>query len=815
MKYKNLIDQMTLEEKVSLMSGKDFWQTVNIDRLGIPSIFLSDGPHGLRKQAASADHLGLNPSIPATCFPPAATMANSWNPELGKGIEERVGHEAVFNDVSIVLGPGTNIKRNPLCGRNFEYFSEDPYLSGKMSVAYIQGVQENGISGCIKHFACNNQEERRMSYDSIVDERALREIYLTSFEMAVKEGHTKSLMTSYNKLNGQYTNENEHLLVDILRKEWGYQGFIVTDWGGCNDRVAGIKATNALEMPSSGGESGKEIMKALKNGTLDENTLNERVDELLTIVFDTTKAFENKKPFDKEEHHAYAEKCAEESMVLLKNDGTLPLKPTDKVAIIGDFAKTPRYQGAGSSIVNPTKVDSLIGLSKDFKFKFIGFEPGFNRYGKKSTALMKKAVELAKKADTLVVFIGLDEVSEAEGLDRPNMKLPENQLALIEELKKLNKKMVILLACGSAVEMPFDDKKINSILHTYLPGQAGAGAIVKILNGDVNPSGKLAETYPIKYEDVPSSFNFPCHDEFIDYKESIFVGYRYFDTKGVKVKYPFGYGLSYTTFQYDNLKISKDGIKFTIKNTGSVTGKEIAQMYVSLPGSVILRPNKELKGFTKVELKPGEEKEVTIPFDDKTFRYFNTVTNKFEIEDGDYLISVGASLEDIRLQGIIHVDGTTDNLPYDKSEFPGYLALDIKAIPDQEFEKLLGRNIKPNIIKGKKHRQTVDYNTTVMELRYSRGWTGRFFAGALRFAYNFLNFFGQHSTANTLVMGVFHQPMRNLSKMGGIMSMGQLDGLIIMFNGKFFKGLNHFFKAGKVRKQEKKAAKKKAEPENK
>ena len=386
---------------------------------------------------------------------------------------------------------------------------------------------------------------------------------------------------------------------------------------------------------------------------------------------------------------------------------------------------------------------------------------------------------------------------------------------LIEELKKLNKKMVILLACGSAVEMPFDDKKINSILHTYLPGQAGAGAIVKILNGDVNPSGKLAETYPIKYEDVPSSFNFPCHDEFIDYKESIFVGYRYFDTKGVKVKFPFGYGLSYTTFQYDNLKISKDGIKFTIKNTGSVTGKEIAQMYVSLPGSVILRPNKELKGFTKVELKPGEEKEVTIPFDDKTFRYFNTATNKFEIEDGDYLISVGASLEDIRLQGIIHVDGTTDNLPYDKSEFPGYLALDIKAIPDQEFEKLLGRNIKPNIIKGKKHRQTVDYNTTVMELRYSRGWTGRFFAGALRFAYNFLNFFGQHSTANTLVMGVFHQPMRNLSKMGGIMSMGQLDGLIIMFNGKFFKGLNHFFKAGKVRKQEKKAAKKKAESENK
>ena len=805
MKHQDLISQMTLEEKISLLSGKDFWQTQNIDRLNIPSIFLSDGPHGLRKQAAAADHLGLNPSIPATCFPTAATMANSFDPSLGYGIEERVGKEAVKNKVSVVLGPGTNIKRNPLCGRNFEYFSEDPYLSGKMSVAYIQGLQDQGISGCIKHFACNNQELRRLSYDSVVDERALREIYLTSFEMAVKEGHTLSLMTSYNKLNGEYTNENTHLLVDILRNDWKYDGFIVTDWGGNNSRVEALKATNALEMPSSGGESGKEVLKAVQDGTLDEKIIDERVDELLTLIDKTTKAFSTDIECDYDEHHEYARKCAEESMVLLKNDGTLPFNKTDKVAIIGDFADKMRYQGAGSSIVNPTKVDSLLGMKEHFNFDFIGFAPGFDRFGKKNKKLKNQAIELAKKADILLVFLGLDEVTEAEGLDRSNMKLPSNQLDLIEELKKLNKKIVVLLAAGSALELTFDDDKINSILHTYLPGQAGALAIIKILNGEINPSGKLAETYPLKYEDVPSAFNFPCDQQYIHYKESIFVGYRYFLTKGVEVKYPFGYGLSYTTFKYSDLKVTDKGVTFKLTNTGSRTGKEIAQLYVGLKNSHILRPLRELKGFVKVELKPNETKEVTIPFDDKTFRYFSTVSNKFEIEGGTYDILIGASSQDIRLEGTLKVESTLDQYPYDLKQLMGYQKLDIKEIPTSEFELLMGHKVHHNVVHHKKHRIDVDYNTTVLELKHARGWFGRFFAGALNFAYKFLILIGKKETANTLVMGVFHQPMRNLSKMGGILTMKQLDGLLLMFDGHFFKGFNIFIHGKNKKKKEKKS----------
>lgn len=818
-KYQNIIDQLTLEEKAALTSGKDFWQTVSIDRLSIPSIFLSDGPHGMRKQAAAADHLGLNASIPATCFPTAATMANSWNVELGEQLGELLGEEAVTQQVHVVLGPGTNMKRNPLCGRNFEYFSEDPYLAGKMAAGYIRGIQSNGISACVKHFACNNQEENRMTLDSVLDERTLREIYLTAFEIAVKEGKTKSVMSSYNLVNGVYANENPHLMQDILRKEWGYDGVVVTDWGGDNDRVDGLKAGNELEMPSGNGDTAEDIIRAVQEHRLDEEVLDDNIDRLLTLIFETNEVYKQEhKPFDVEAHHAFAEKAAEECAVLLKNEGVLPLNANQKVAVVGDFFYTPRYQGAGSSVVNPTKLDKALDQIADCGLQIIGHEKGFNRYGKKKNGLLKKALKLASQADVVICYLGLDEVTEAEGLDRKNMKLPENQARLVRELKKLGKKIVVVLSCGSALELNIADD-VDAILHCYLSGQAGAKATWNILTGKTNPSGKLAETYPFAWEDVASSDNFPSHKRTIEYREGLEIGYRYFDTAGVAVRYPFGFGLSYTTFAYHNLHVSEQGVTFEIENTGEVEGKEIAQLYISCLGSKIIRPRKELKGFVKVHLLPHEKKTVEIPFDDKTFRYFNTKTNQWEVEEGTYQVLIGASSVDIRLQGEITKEGTTKELPYDIKDFPTYASGKVRNVPDEEFARLLGREI-PNaelpFINKRKTRLIVDYNTTVQELRYAKGWSGRFFAWAIRFAVKFLRFFGNKTMANTLIMGVVHQPMRGLSRMtGGAIRWRQLDALIFMFNGHFCKGVHRFFKEGRAYKKAAKAAKKETESKEK
>ena len=794
---------MTLKEKASLVSGKDFWQTVNIDRLGIPSAFLSDGPHGVRRQAAAADHLGLNASIPATCYPTAATMANSWDPELGEGLGERLGAEAAAQKVNILLGPGTNIKRNPLCGRNFEYFSEDPYLAGKMAAGYIRGIQSNGISACVKHFACNNQEEARMTLDSIVDERTFREIYLTAFEIAVKEGKTKSIMSSYNLINGTFANENKHLLVDILRKEWGFKGLVVTDWGGNNDGVASLKCGNQLEMPGTP-DRPEAIIKAIENGELDESVLDDNVDVLLGVIFDTMENGVNKScgAFDNAVHHAYAQKCAEESAVLLKNNGVLPLNNETKVAFIGDFLYLPRYQGAGSSIVNPTMLDKTVDCLKDYSFNLVGCARGFHRYGKKKTKLHKEAIDLANAADVVVLYLGLDEVTEAEGLDRENMRLPENQLELAQDIIDLGKKVVVVLSCGSAVEMPFAGG-VDAILHCYLNGQAGASAALNILSGKVNPSGKLSETLPVKYEDVASSDNFPSHKRTIEYREGYGVGYRYFEKAEVKPLFPFGFGLSYTKFEYSNLIIDAKGVSFEITNVGKVDGKEIAQLYVGLDQSVMVRPVKELKGFIKVALKAGETKKVHIPFDDKTFRYFNVETNSWEIEKGNYSIYVGASSQDIRLSGVYEHAGTEAEPPYDKVKLPNYALGNLRNISDDEFELLLGHPI-PNgdLPFYKKNRIVVDYNTTITELRYARGWIGRLVGKAIPWFTRVLTKLGKKELANTLIMGVVHQPMRGLSRFsGGGLRMSQLDGLIMMFNGHFFKGLHHYNKEGRKYKK--------------
>ena len=812
-KHQDLMNQMTLEEKARFVSGKDFWQTVNIDRLNIPSAFLSDGPHGLRRQVDEADHLGLNASIPATCYPTAATMANSWDPELGEELGKYLGKEAIVQKVNVLLGPGLNIKRNPLCGRNFEYFSEDPYLAGKMAASYVRGIQSNGISACLKHFACNNQEENRMALDSVVDERTLREIYLTGFEIAVKEGKARSIMSSYNLVNGKYANENKHLLVDILRNEWGFDGLVVTDWGANNDGVESLKCGNQLEMPGTP-DRAEYILKAIEEGSLEESVLDDNVDTLLDIVLDTMKNGVNKAPekFDVESHHAFAEKCVEESAVLLKNNGVLPLNSETSVAFIGDFLYLPRYQGAGSSIVNPTKLDKTVDLLPNYGFNLVGFARGFDRYGKKKEKLHKQALALAQKADVVVLYLGLDEVTEAEGLDRSDMHLKDNQLELVKDIKKLKKKVVVVLSCGSAVEMPFVGD-VDAILFCCLNGQAGALAALNILSGKVNPSGKLSETIPVKYEDVPSSDNFPSHKRTIEYREAYGVGYRYFEKADVKVQFPFGFGLSYTEFAYKNLIVDEKGVSFEITNIGNVDGKEIAQLYVGLNESDVARPLKELKGFAKVALKAGETQKVFIPFDDKTFRYFNMLTNKWEIEKGEYDIYVGAASNDIRLTSVIYKEGTNAKVRYNKLDVPNYMVGNLRNISDKEFEALLGHPIPDGSIHFyKKNRIVVDYNTTIRELRYAKRWIGRLIGKAIPWFTRVLTKLGKRELANTLIMGVVHQPMRGMSRFSnGGLRMSQLDGLIMMFNGHFWKGLHHYNKEGrkykKIAKAEKKAQK--------
>ena len=800
MKYKELIKKMTLEEKASLMSGKDFWQSQDIKYLGINNMFLADGPHGIRKQTAAADHLGLNPSEKATCFPTAATVANSWNKELAEKIGEYLGKEAVAQKVNVLLGPGINMKRNPLCGRNFEYFSEDPYLAGKLAAAYIKGIQSHGISACVKHFAVNNQEERRMVIDTIVDERALREIYLTAFEIAIKEGKAKSVMSSYNMLNGDFTNENIHLMREILRDEWGFDGVVVTDWGGCNDRVSGLVAGNELEMPTTAGESNQEIIDAVRNEEIKEDVLDECVDRLLDLIFTTEKAIEKANvKVDIEEHHKMAQKVAEESIVLLKNEGKiLPLDGSKNVAVIGDFAKQSRYQGAGSSIVNPTLLDHTLECLEEAKIKNIGYEQGFERYGKANKKMQERACSLAKKADVVLLYIGLDEVTEAEGLDRQSLKIPQNQIDLLEALYEVNKNIIVVLSCGSVVEMPWIGK-VKGLLHGYLSGQAGAKAMLRVINGEVNPSGKLAETYPVKYDDVPSAKNFPGKEVSVEYREGIYIGYRYYDTANIDVLFPFGYGLSYTTFDYSNIKVNKDGVTFNITNRGSESGAEVAQLYVGCKSKEIFRAKKELKGFSKIFLNPGETKTVTIKFDDKTFSYFNVKTNKWEVEEAEYKIMIGSSSADIRLVESISVAGTGAPSPYNKEKLPSYYSGKANNVNLDEFEELLGFKV-PNP-KWDRNKE-LSYNDTIAQCQYAKGLMARFAFKCIKFTHGFLTKIGKRDTANMIIMSVYHMPFRGVARMtGGIINMPMLDGILVMVNGHFFKGLRHFLREKKKLKK--------------
>ena len=678
---KDILQNLTIREKAALLQGWSTWTTRDLSKKGIPAIFLSDGPHGLRKQAGAGDHLGLNASVPATCFPTAATMANTWDPALGEELGAALGEEAAANDVHVLLGPGLNIKRSPLCGRNFEYFSEDPYLAGKMAAAYVRGIQSKGVAACPKHFAVNSQELRRMSMDSVVDERTLREIYLTGFEIAVKEGHPKTIMSSYNQVNGVYANENPHLLSEILRKEWGFDGFVVTDWGADNDHVAGVKAGSNLVMPAPGADAAMQLVKAVEEGTLSEADIDARLTELLGVLLPASQAVAKApKRFDREAHHALAKKCVENAIVLLENDGILPLSGKESVAVIGDFAETPRYQGAGSSLVNPTKLEDLLHALEDLGVPKAGYEKGYSRVAPKPDEnAIRSAVTLAKTADVVLLCVGLDEIAESEGMDRTNLSLSLGQQALIRAVCRENPNTVLVLSGGAPFLLP-EEAPCRAVIHGYLGGQAGATAMAEALLGKINPSGKLNETWPELLEENPSYSYFPSRERTSEYREGLYVGYRYYDTVERPVKYPFGFGLSYTSFAYSDLSLTKDAVTFTLTNTGNRDGAEVAQVYVSAPRKQAFGPKKELKGFQKVFLKAGESKKVTIPLDDKAYRYFNVKTNRWETEGGTYEISVAASVADVRLTGTVEVAGTNAPAPYEGLN--AYLSGQIRTVSD-------------------------------------------------------------------------------------------------------------------------------------
>ena len=781
MKNAEIIAKLNLEQKCALLSGAGTFTTRGCPKAGVPSITLSDGPNGVRKQAGAADHLGLNPSVPATCFPTAATVACSWDPALGEEIGRAMGEEAAAQEVAVLLGPGLNTKRSPLCGRNFEYFSEDPYLSGKMAAAYVRGIQSEGIAACPKHFAVNSQELRRMASDSVLDERTLRELYLTGFEIVVKEAAPKTIMSSYNLVNGTYANENAHLLQDILRRDWGFSGAVVTDWGGSNDHALGVKNGSTLEMPAPGGDAVRELLAAVQSGKITEADVDARLDELLTLVLDTSAAVQkHSRSFDADAHHALARRAAAESAVLLKNDGgILPLAAGARVAVIGDFAETPRYQGAGSSAVNSIKVDTLLDCLAQSGLQCAGFAAGFDRQGRPDAAKKAQAVALAQKADTVLLCLGLDEIKESEGLDRVDMKLADNQIELLQAVEQANPNTVVVLNAGASLETPWL-AHCRALVYGALGGQAGAGAMVDVLTGKVNPGGKLAETWANAYEETPAKDNFAGAGRTVQYREGLYVGYRYYQTAGVPVAFPFGYGLSYTSFAYSDLKVTADSVTLTVTNTGARDGAEIVQVYIAKPGAEIFRPAQELKAFARVPLAAGESRAVTLPLDDKAFHYWNTRTDGWEIEGGRYEVRVGASSADIRLTAEVDIRGTNAPDPYAGKALPHYRSGSVQNVPDAEWEALLGHPIPQDKVK-------IDRNMTLGELNHSRSPLGWLIWAVLT---ALLNASFKKGKPDLNVLFQYNMPLRALAKMtSGAISMGMVDGIVMELQGFWIIGL--------------------------
>ncbi len=789
MKHPEIVNKMTLEQKAAFVSGLDYWHTQGCEELGLPSINVTDGPHGLRKKnenKKASDGIGLGNSVPATCFPPASMSSCSWDPDLLTMAGEALGEECLKEKVSVVLGPGMNIKRAPVCGRNFEYFSEDPVLTGKLAAGLVKGVQSKGIGTSLKHYACNSQEAYRMIVDEVVDERALRELYLQAFEICVKEAQPWTVMNSYNRINGEYASQNEYLQEKVLRKEWGFDGLIVTDWGSSVDRIPGLMYGTDLEMPSSGGYNTKKVIEAVKNGELSEEILNKRVDTVVDLILKSKPALEKGCEFSFDEHHAISRRVAEGSMVLLKNDDSiLPLKAGAKVAVIGELASAPRFQGAGSSVINPTRLDNALEELKKLSVD-VTYAKGYEKTKDEvNTALFDEAKAAAKNADVALVFVGLTEEFEGEGYDRLNIEMPKSHNTLVSEIAKVNPNTVVVLAGGSVINLPWI-KEVKGLLNSGLGGQATGSAVANILTGKVNPSGKTSETYPLSFSDNPTYNNYPAGPVTSEHRESIYLGYRYYDKAGKEVLFPFGYGLSYTTFAYSDMTVSADTIAdtdeltvtFKVKNTGNVDGAEVTQLYVADKESTIFRAVKELRAFSKVFLKSGEEKEVSFTLSKRDFAFFNVFTGEYQVESGEFDILVGASSRNILLSNTVTVNSScTDTIPDYRTSAPAYYTADLSGMNGSQFEAVLGRKI-PN--SERDTTKPVDIYCCLDDARHTK-WGGRI-CGLIE---GIMAKMGSDANGDGKMLSAMATqiPIRNFIAMSmGVFSVEMADGLLMILN---------------------------------
>ena len=787
-KYLDILSQLTLDEKLSLLSGKTYWLTQEIDRLGVPSVWMSDGPHGMRKEKQTGGTNIMQESETSTCFPTAVTTASSWDVDLLEEVGATIADEAKALKVTTVLGPGVNIKRSPLCGRNFEYISEDPFLTSRLGAAYVHGVQKNGIGVSLKHYCANNEEHIRMSIGSVVDDRALREIYLSAFEHIVKKEQPTTVMCSYNRIYGTYLSDSKKMLTDILRDEWGFKGIVVSDWGAVNDRVEGIKAGLDLEMPGNKGMNNKYIKKALEEGRITMEEVDKLVYRMIKFAFECKANEGNGYDIDFAAHHEIAKKAAAQSAVLLKNEGALPLKDYQSVAVIGALADKLRYQGAGSSHINAWKTVSFKKAMEN-KGQAFTYAPGYtlkgDGYNKK---LIAEACEAAKGKEAVLVFIGLTDAFESEGFDRKHMDMPSSHAILVEELSKVNDNIIVVLSCGSPIRIGDWEKKTKAILNMYLPGQAGGEAAYDLIYGKANPSGKLAETFPLANEDNLVAGYFPMGPRTVEYRESIYVGYRYFDKANKAVKYPFGHGLSYTGFEYSDLCISKSSVNegeeltlsFKVKNTGAAAGAEVAQVYVVNPESKIYKAVKELKGFSKVFLAPGEEKTVEITLDEKAFSFYNVLINDWHAESGKYGILVGASSQDIRLEGEVNVVTSKPDAPVpDYTETaPCYYNMESTTfVSDDEFRAVLGREIPDNseFVKG-----NLTINSSVSQVAVSP--FGKALCAILKGGAKIVALTAENP--DMITESIKDMPLRSFSGFtGGLLSPTTVDGILDLCNG--------------------------------
>lgn len=774
-----MIENLSLLEKAALLTGKSVWETHDLPRHGVRSLWLADGPHGVRRQAGSADHLGLNASEPATCFPTAAAVANSWDVELAERVGAAIGAEAAAQGVDVLLGPGLNVKRSPLGGRNFEYFSEDPLLSGRLAAGYVRGIQSTGVAACPKHFAVNSQELRRMVSDSVLDERTLREIYLAAFEIVVTQARPRTVMSSYNMVNGVYAHEHPFLLTQVLREEWGFDGAVISDWGGSNDIVAAAAAGGTLEMPAAGLASARELVDAVASGRLAAADLDVRAAEVLRLVAEAREPG-SAAAVDADAQHALAREVAARSAVLLKNqDAILPLAAGTRVAVIGDFARTPRYQGSGSSAVNPTRLDSVLDVIGDSGLEMTAFAPGFRRDGTADAALRDEAVRLAAEADVVLAFLGLDEVAESEGLDRSRLGLHEAQVEVLTAVAAANPRVVVVLSGGGVIETPWLGS-VRALVHGYLAGQAGAGGLLDVLTGKVNPAGRLAETMPAALADTPTAGRFPAVGATAEYREGPYVGYRYYTSAGVPVAFPFGFGLSYTTFAYSDLGATPEAATVTVTNTGARAGADVVQVYVrrSTPG--VFRPDRTLAGFARVELAPGESATVTVPLGDAAFRHWDVGTGAWQVEQGTWTVLAGANVLDLPLSADVEVAGTMRARA--DAEVPEcYRTADVQEVSDDDFATLLGRALPAAVTPG-----LLGANDALGRMAEARSPLARLAYRVLAWRRDAAERKGAPDLNILFLLGM---PFRAIGKMtNGMVDAATVEGIVRIVNGHLFAG---------------------------